>query len=368
MGKAKKALVFEQAPYHYTSLESYLYYLDCLGYEVTLLTYRDFDPREEITGFDFTNINHIVFNNTDWADVNDFVDFEDYDLVWMPTINKLSSAGKNIFEELGFYPQPSEGLYATIHDTEDLNKTGIDPSRFASLFTLTDRKDQLDFTNIVSLSYYGEPEKTKQLSSPRTITSVGINFAFPDVIKYMAHYADQMDSVFQAITHLPSYKFWIYPILKNAINRLRATRRYDSCKCFSFTECIKAKSHVKLSNLPSSKMYKAIHDSDFLLVHYDKDTENTFVNQRVSGTAALSLGFGVPLIATRAIAESWGFDDSNCLIFDDGQLDEGIGRALSMSQEEYDEIRRNLLDKANIDQQATLEVIHDLTGKLSVSD
>lgn len=353
----KKALIIEPCPYHYTIINSYIYYLDRLGYQITLLTFSDFRPEEELRGLNDVKINHVVFADPGWQDVLSVVDFECYDLIWVTTLNRvLSETGKNFFETIGFYPNPHDGLFGTVHDTVDLHSARIDPDAFTALFTFADKTKELPGSMELSFSYYGAPKEESicRLEDGLSIVSVGVSASNEQVVK---NTFDDANIHLNLISKRTTFRFWTVMAFKRFQSLLQGKGSSFSESTLRLTEIVRAVKKITISNPPTQEMYDKVFHADFLVANYEGEMAKIFSKRRVSGTAVLSLGFGIPLIANESVVRSWGFDESNCIIYPDGHFEIGLARALALTRCGYIELRSNLLEKAEKDRAASLAKI-----------
>jgi len=94
-------------------------------------------------------------------------------------------------------------------------------------------------------------------------------------------------------------------------------------------------------------MYECVEQSDFLLSLLDMSNEyskKTYLEEgQTSGTNNLSIGFQTPCLYNEHFGKSFGFSDSNALLYSDNNLLESMLRAMGISDVEYQSLQDNLL-------------------------
>ncbi|MBQ9010237.1 MAG: hypothetical protein IJ088_13045 [Clostridia bacterium] len=91
-----------------------------------------------------------------------------------------------------------------------------------------------------------------------------------------------------------------------------------------------------------AEMFDRIEEADFIVINFYQGAKNTFSTCQTTGSKQLSLGFLIPCIIEKEVAEYYGFSEKNAVIYEDGHLTQALERATSMSKEEYAEKVREL--------------------------
>lgn len=92
-------------------------------------------------------------------------------------------------------------------------------------------------------------------------------------------------------------------------------------------------------------LYKLMEKADFFLMLLDADNEGNrrYLDGETTGSRQLILGFAkVPLIQ-KEFAKAYGLTGNNAIIHQDNRLDIPMKKAINLSDEEYNEKRKNLL-------------------------
>lgn len=366
MCERKKALVFEPCQYHYTLLGSYAFYLNSLGYEVTLLVSRNCNPENELHGAMHLVSEIIFFGDPLWRDAAEMLFSGRFDLVWITTVNvPFPGEKKNLFDVLGGYPSPRDGLFGTLHDINQASEECIELDRFAQIFTLTNRKSDLPSTEPISLSYYGAPCLGKSLSTPASLLAVGVSVSLCGAMKHIVEDELMGDYTISFIGRRTRFKFWALPIYTRCLekNRLAAQKQFEGYP-WGPLRLIKAIKKLRiLGNVDSETMYSLVEETDYLVANFEGQMLDTFSKSRVSGVALLSLGFNVPMLVNESIARSWGFGEDEAIVFPDGRFDVALDRIGNMSEEDYASIQNSLLKKQQSELARSLNAIDAAISK-----
>lgn len=360
----KKALLFEPAGYHHTLLPCYMKYLLDLGYDVDLLAHESFSLEDDFACLlDEFRPNVILFSDLNLSDVSEVIDFDAYDLIWVTTLNGFGkSAWKNPFDVLGSYPDPSDGLYGTIHAMDSVHSIGLDFGRFAQVFSLVDFGLAEPAIAPLSLSYYGEvPRYTADLNHRVNMLITGVSVSMPGVTRAMTERYDKELKVV-AVGSTFNRDYWIHALIGQIayfFTRRRGWKWYGAVPVLP----MKLRRAVRTLDLrgyaSSSELYAAVEQTDFLIANFEKDVLDKFSKRNISGQALFSLGFCKPLILPASVANFWGFDSSNSIVFEDGNFSDGMRRAMEISSEEYSELQQGLAIKAKVDYEASLDLLRN---------
>lgn len=354
----KRALIFEPCPYHYTLVPGYVGYLNELDYGIDLLVYETFDPIVELAGFANVAINVLHYDDLSFKAINELVDFGSYDLIWITTLDTENRPWKNVFEGIGYYPSPRDGLYGTLHSVGRYGRLNLERERFAQIFTLMDVSHILPETKPLSLSDYGDMEESRRhaKSSETTLAMIGISMSPRGVMHALSQeiktpvrlimvgkgrdgsylvkaFLKDFASMFLR-SHRPN---WRGTMPKNPLGIVNLIKHLD-CQ----------------GSLESAALYGLIYDSDFLAANYEGSALRIFSEDRMSGTALLSLGFRKPMVINESAACAWGFDSQVAVVFPDGCFGQGLAEAVSMGSERYAELCSNLAEKDRIDHAKSL--------------
>lgn len=362
----KKALVFEPNPYHFTCIPSYIRALNQLNYEVTLLVHNSFSTEEELSPiFSEAEAKCEIRYFDCLAELCDGITdlWKDFDLVWCTTVIAPQDNKDNYFFDLvGSHPNPPDGLFGTVHDFSNQEKF-IKKENFAALFILKSVEYLSLDCQFFSPSYFGRLPSELELRKKKSnsLAAIGLTLSLNGVLRPVSSFktndltlniiGSRCDKLFTfggftrqfvAFAFRLNTHFWrkMHPLnpssLANAFKRIN-----------------------KLGYLKSNEMYQVLRETKFLVANYEGDQLEAFINQRVSGTSQLSRGFCVPLIVNKTIAESWGFSKDVAVVYEDGHFEEGLEKALSMTQDEYVEMCCNLKQKAISEWDASLQKIQD---------
>ena len=115
-------------------------------------------------------------------------------------------------------------------------------------------------------------------------------------------------------------------------------------------------------------MYECVEHADFLLSLLDFSNEeskkNYIQNVQTSGTNNLSIGFQTPCLYNEHFGKSFGFSDSNALLYSDNSLLEAMLKAMKMSDAEYQFLQKNLLQMKLGLEADSLKNLENIFGKL----
>lgn len=358
----KKALLFEPAGYHYTLLPCYMEYLVDLGYEVDLLVHESFSLEDDFSCLSAEFRPKVVsFNDLELSDVSTKIDFSLYDLIWVTTLNGFGKRSwKNPFDAIGSYPTPPDGLYGTIHARDAVHSIGLDFDHFAQVFSLVDFGPAEPDIAPLSLSYYGEhPGGCCDLTRRVNMLITGVSVSMPGVTTPMAErYGKELRVVAVGSTFGRSY--WAHALvgqLAYFFTRKRGWKWYGAVP-LSPARLMRAIKTLDLRGYASSSdLYAAVEQCDFLIANFERDVLKKFSSLNISGQALFSLGYSKPLILPASVARFWGFDESNSIVFNDGDFSDGMRRAMKMTSEEYKGLQQGLAAKAKADYEASLNLL-----------
>ena len=99
--------------------------------------------------------------------------------------------------------------------------------------------------------------------------------------------------------------------------------------------------------LPFDKMYDEIEKADFLITSYDvnKPAHIRYNTTGTSGNFQLVYGFLKPCVIVESFGEINGFSNENSILYKcDSDYAEALVKAINMSQEEYQNLQKNLKD------------------------
>ena len=347
MTPERKALLFEPSGHHYTLLPCYLSYLKQLGYDVTILAYRNFDSDLELCRVPWREeVSVVLFNDPDLSDVPHQIDFDLFDLVWVTTLNgSCGDRWRNPFEVLGFYPAPSNGLYGTLHAVCQWDKLGIDYSRMTQVFTLVDVGDSYPDLEPLSLSYFGEVSSAPIGGSKRTFLITGVSVSIPKVSRAIALWEGSFKGIVSCIGSTFGSLFWLRALVGQALYTCTGCRgrKWKGVVPLSPYKARKVFGAFRLKgSVASPTLYESVESSDYIIANFEGDALFRFSTSQISGQALLSLGFCKPLILAESVASFWGFDDRTAVVFPDGHFDAGLKKAMSLTPAEYSELQENI--------------------------
>ena len=90
--------------------------------------------------------------------------------------------------------------------------------------------------------------------------------------------------------------------------------------------------------IPFSTLFSLIDASDFIALNVYERVADDFSSIQTSGSKQLSLGFLKPCIIEKSMADYYGFDETNAVVYEKGEFVEALERGISMSEEEYAEM------------------------------
>ena len=359
---SKQALLFEPTGYHHTLLPCYMRYLVELGYEVDLLVHTSFSLEDDFSCFSSEYRPSVtMFDDLSLSGMGEIVDFDFYDLVWVTTINGSDRVPwDNPFDAMGFYPSPMDGLYGTIHALDVAHDIGLDYSKFSQVFSLADPGASDSQICSFSLSFYGEHKRgPRKLNDGVDMLIVGVSVSMPAVTKALTDdYGKDLKIV--AIGSTFGHNYWRHAFVGQLSYFLTRKRGWKWFGAFPLrpSKLKKAFSGLELRGFAtSSDMYAEVEKADFLIANFERDVLEKFSKRNISGQALFSLGYQKPLILPASVAAFWGFDDSNSVVFADGDFASGMRRAMEMDDAEYKTLVRNIEAKTEADHDASLDIL-----------
>ena len=92
------------------------------------------------------------------------------------------------------------------------------------------------------------------------------------------------------------------------------------------------------------EMYKEMENADFFLTLLDENNpaHERYITTGVTGSAQLVYGFCKPAVIPAKFADFYGFDETNAMIVNNGDLAAAMQDAIDMSEDEYNRIQGNL--------------------------
>ena len=136
-----------------------------------------------------------------------------------------------------------------------------------------------------------------------------------------------------------------YPQLFEALLKLPEEFDYEIRVIGSGTlDCIPEKLRSKfkiLGRLDFEDMYRNLEEADFFLPLLDPGRQCAYLNYCTTGSRQLILGFNMISLMQKALADHYGFSLDNTVVYDD-DLSGAIMQALTMTNEEYQQMKMNL--------------------------
>lgn len=363
MTSKKKALLFEPCPYHFTLLSCYIYYLNELNYDITLLVHESFNECDELARLGSISVSVVKFCDVYLQDVPTILDFNEYDLVFVSTLNLSESLGyANPFEAMGFYPNPVDGLFGVIHSKGLVDKINLDYTKFNQVFSLVDFGINEPSIKPLTLFYYGENDFKQLKRDSLSFAIVGGSVSLANSVKAALHVRRKNKIKITGVGAMLKKSTWIrawcinflYPFIKPKGKRWLGIAPKN---IISFLHAVSMFNMMGFAK--SSLLYKVVENSSYLIVDFNEDLFRIFSQDQMSGQALLSLGFRKPMVLPQSVAEFWGFNDENSVIFPDGHLEIGLETAIALPEDEYKKMQEALVEKAQKESAASLGFFRD---------
>lgn len=340
-----KALVFEPNPYHYEILPGFVKYLIDIGYEVDILEHRHEDFGDEFVYFQ-SYIHRYYYNDDEEIDkLREITTSVEYDLIFVTSVDYIKNKQREDILSRVYQMVDSKKVIACCHD---LCNVIFEPEkkllRDGKLITLTEYEWDGSITKMVNPHYFGEYECNHKKNSVCRIINIGVSSA-----RFNVEYA--LDTLKADISRVElcyvgrynqkelDRKYYIekvfYPLCKFfGIKRYNALNyRPASFKTRKLTKFLGA--------LSFEQMFNEVIKSDFLLMDLTNYCDEFFTS-KTSGTKQLSLGFNTPCIVSEKVAKAYGFDETNAILFKEGELENAIQRAIDMTDDEYMTMKESL--------------------------
>ncbi len=360
-------MIYEPNRYHYVTIHSYVYYLQSLGYDVNLLVHESFDAAD-VLGDYARLVNTIYFSVWNDKVVLDTLFSDEFDLIWVSTLD-YGSEMPCIFERFGRgYPHPRHGLFGTIHSLELAKGYGCNYKEFALLGTLSDYRSIAPFTYPISLSFLdgrvskdGKPV-VRQACTPVTFASVGVSTSLAPMMdassKIRSAGTDYNYSILvcgAGASKAGICKQYLKAIKRSILNDLDARARV-TINPLSFHKSLNRFSFV--GELTFQKLFAVLTDSDYILSSFEGTRIDRFSTCCTSGATILSLAYAKPMLLNACVAKSWGFTDKECITYNNNnEFYTRLVECIELDHDRYESMRENLILKREQRENHTLEAI-----------
>ena len=329
--KKKRILIVEPNAYHGELLPGF-YHLFCqLDYSVDILVRRkviEEDPFCRVAASDTLKI--IPYELDELAKLLGSGGVKKYDriffstnVLWEREVNQSS-----IVDYLGFEPKAKKQSLFIEHNLtyldEDNARNLLNEGR---VFTLLPYKYDGLKTKMINPHHFGQINSIKNRDNGIKIVLLGSS-SKDDV---------NLEALYYAVRNMKKAKLNHFKIIVLGFNIEVPSDLRDLFQI--------------IGRVDFPAYYSTIEQCHYLLTLIDTASDDIihtkYKNGTTSGTIQTSLGFIAPMIINSVHADAYGFSTDNSVVYDNNMLTEGLLNAITMSSDEYDEMRRALEKKAN---------------------
>jgi len=349
----KKVIIFEINRHHYEVIPGFCKYFFDLGYAVDVLMREHSDA----LGSEFSlinpselNTNLIYYNQEDgFAALKKVLEKNKYEFIFSTSFD-YAEEGKlvNVYERIKKIDNTKSGIFGCYHSLDNL-KQNNDYELFYQnrIITLSPLNLNSQKTIMVNAHYFGYTEKNKMKNKVIRLVSVGsgnrrdeIEHVLDDNLhltdKININYIGRYDR--KAFIKKRIKRQLFYPLCKLLKIQPYCNALYRPIKNKKIYNCI-----VDLGKLKFEEMFEVISEADFILLNLDIAHQDIYLNDRTSGAKQLILGFNRPCIVHKRIAQAYGFDECNSVIYEEGRLLAALEKAVQMTDAQYLKMKMNLL-------------------------
>ncbi len=320
--------------YHGEIIPGYAKYLVDLGYKVSILM----DEKHKTSGlFDLYNDKNIIINDMTLQETRKY--FEKYGLgskakgLLITTIRNVNDQDSNYDYNLSIFKQKyMSKIFFIEHDVVQ----PIDKQFWKdNIITLAPINYKEQKSVVVNPNYFGEIKSHKKNPIPNFI-----------VIGALEKQRKNFDELFNAVKLINDLNFKVtiigngdYSFIPNDIvNHFEIKGRLDF-----------------------KDMYKCLEKADYILALLDRNNEQhyRYITTGTSGSYQLSYGFNKPLIIDKIFANNRYLNENNAILYDNVLLD-GLKKAITLSDEEYELLVETLKKTTNEIRKISIENLYKL--------
>lgn len=339
-----KVLVFEMFPFHFEIIPGFVFYFLQMGYQVDCLlqkveAYGDVFCRcEEMrkrTGVYYYTVDSLSETLQDLQLRNH------YDLIFFSSVEVGYSTCRQALEQIENQFETKPRLAGCFHafcfPEQDIREA---LSRFdGRIVTLSDSETPYGSFLAVNPNHFCDPEKEGQKHKKPTVISVGMNTNPYELAKAAdIIYKKTGDTVRLILVRNQCTRFEMAKRLtKYYLNRIFRLKKPGWERHGPIT-IVHPHVHGEIEvtgRIAFSDMFSRIDSSDFIAVNLFEREVEEFSSTRTTGAKQLSLGFLKPCIMEKALADYYGFDERNAVVYDKGEFAQALERAVTMNETEY---------------------------------
>lgn len=342
----KKVLLLEPNPWHYVCLPGNIKHLTDLGYEVDVVVKEHGEVGDEFQFSKSLKFNRYEFQDDWFSTVRELLNKEKYSFIFLNSYDYGIDGPIDIYSILKDIDNTECGVIGCYHSFVNLkinhHESLLNEGRVCMLSDM-----ELDGKKpyMVCTTHYCDDIPFHRKSEETSFISIGMNnsrFDCERAIDYVLSKNKKIQMTFigrydkKALDKSRLKRKIFYPIIKilNIKKYLKDSYKPGGSK--KALACITDYGSVKYE-----VMYQKLMDSDFLILNI-RDNTDEFLKERTSGAKLLAYGFCKPPILKRAVADAYGFDDTNAIVYEEGKFGEAMYRASSMSNEDYQQLVSNL--------------------------
>lgn len=342
----KKVLIFEPHPYHYEVVIGVSYYFYELGYEIELLVRENFDKEDlYCQSLIKSNIRVNYYKESEMKVVLSSNKIKGFDFVFFSSLEFFGNGYKGrLLDFLGFYPDSKYGVLGIYHNLDIVSDSDIEMLEKGRIFSLTPFEYKGYHSRLLSPSYFGEISmKETREGFPEIVLVGGSNkrVLFENAI---GQAKVKHTGKFRAgVIGVESIKYYIARVLvKNIIADF--SKLWNSNSKIQRRSILGALALHFYGKVTFKEMYSHISNASYIGIIMDPTDEvfKDFLYGKTSGAKQLALAFGKPCIINRKFAEAFGFHDGCCIIYEENNVIDGIYRAVSITNEEYRQMVKNM--------------------------
>lgn len=340
-------LLYEPNAYHYEVIPGFTSYFLELGYNIDILCHQHDNDGNEFSLVDLPiNKVHIHYYQMQYGykELKELLETNTYDFIFISSfdfgINNRIHSIYSIIKEIDNTQYGIIGCYHAMSSLEvNQEEYLIRNNRIITLSEVTYQGHK--FNNISPITFNNTYTPSLRKNAKCQFASIGISNDFNELCHSFNEVIEnpKNEGILNIIGNIgwdtksfrrSQFKRRIgYPLLS-----LLQITKYADTSYKPYKRRTLRRIHL-LGRLPFEKMYQTILDSDFIIININPRLGDEFYTNRTSGSKNLAIGFTKPCIIERKYADYYGFNESNSIIYDEGNLPLAIEQAIKMSDLDY---------------------------------
>ena len=340
-----RILVFEPNNHHYEILPGFCKLFERLGFEVDLLVRNHSGLGDEFCRANIS-VNVFQYDKDGYEALKKRVIDKEYCFVFISSLDHIED-GKliDIVKRLDDIHLKTP-FFGCFHDLSNIDKfENVNLLKDRRIVTLSDYMYKDTLIPMVNPQYFSEHLEKHKKNETTSFVMVGTNI-------WRNELEHSLDSECLKRINFNIESIGAFDEKKYNKNRLKRTVFFPVARILHISKYSnpsmkpaskQAIQHItNVGKLPFPEMYHTIEKSDFILLNIKVKPNTDFITRKTSGSKQLALGFNKPPIMPEEIADAYGFDSTNAVLYTEGHLDDALIRACRINDQEYQQMKKNI--------------------------